>query len=270
MMTKRARAIETLVFTDFDDTLWPTTHFELQASGTAAPQDEYERVKLELLWRTALSNALKAMKQIGSSAGSGSGTEDDARKPTKLVVVTAANSEWIAGCKRRLAWFREAVKGVEFVSARDRYERLGELPHLWKTLVFCDALHAHPNAAHVVSIGDDEAEFAAAERAVEQLGRKARVTRVKLVGRPSLFTLVAQLAMLGEKLHHMQGADWRFEGPSAGPAADSGRPADGESGPETKLARCRKGRAANTKNDSLETQLGRHFEVVKSILWLEV
>ena len=115
---------------DFDDTLFPTTHFELQPQGVS--------------------------DRIGSIGLSISLLLENAMRFGKVYIITNAQMEWINGCLRWLPGCSDLGERIRIVSTRDEGYAVGDFA-TWKTNAFHSILRedfANDETHSLLAFGD--------------------------------------------------------------------------------------------------------------------
>ena len=167
----------TLFLLDWDDTLFCTTAMR---GYSKRPQNDQELLVLE----NACHNFLGLCRSLGET-----------------IIVTNAQEGWVQLCVDRfMPRLRNALSGVQVLSARDRFERsFPDDPTAWKCSMFAELKENSRQIANLVAIGDQEAEMKAVAR-LALLYHTSYVKSVRLIERPTVQQLRAQLQLLAEKL----------------------------------------------------------------------
>jgi len=136
--------VETLLFFDWDDTLFPTSWIQQQGlcSAEALPNDE-QRAQLQMVAESA-SRMLQEALQIGT-----------------VIIVTNAEQGWVEmSCSQWMPSVAHLLEKVDIVSARSTYESKSRFPSEWKRLAFACEVELFYGATtdsqprNIISLGD--------------------------------------------------------------------------------------------------------------------
>mmetsp|Transcript_5887 Transcript_5887/g.14312 ORF Transcript_5887/g.14312 Transcript_5887/m.14312 type:complete len:225 (+) Transcript_5887:34-708(+) len=181
-------ARQTVIFVDWDDTLFPTTHLSekgvLRCADTEVPQEVVEELK---------SLASKVARVLQALAGAG-----------QVVIVTASQGGWVARTAKHFLGLKNLPP---VISAREAYGHMGSHPVQWKEAAFAAALMCHRAMAptgivHAVSLGDSEIEREALKRACCYMPW-TQGTTVKFPETPTLEQLTTHVEAVTQRVRCM-------------------------------------------------------------------
>lgn len=142
-------AVETLMFFDWDDTLFPTTWLRLQSSlekdAVTTPEEA------DLLHRLAKSTESTLLMAMGIG---------------KVVIVTNAEEGWVEMCCQKfMPSLLQVLAQVDIISARSTYEKCSDDAAEWKRLAFAREVNSFYGESdqqrNIVSLGDSLQEQSA-------------------------------------------------------------------------------------------------------------
>jgi len=184
---------ETLIFFDWDDTLFPTTWLRerglLEEDALISPEQD---VQLQ-----ALANLVAV-------------TLETAKRRGGVAIVTNAEEGWVElSCRAFMPSLQNHLEGVRIVSARTNHEKHGLFaPTMWKCHAFAevvaefftsgpsDAGAAQQQRRSIVSLGDSEHEMEALKWVTT--GTECYAKSLKFVQRPCLEQLMAQHELVAD------------------------------------------------------------------------
>jgi hypothetical protein len=166
---------ETLMFVDWDDTLFPTTWLKMFTIDITNPSADMINM-FESLDRL-ISEAIIKMRASGS-----------------IIIVSNGSNLWLQACLGVLPNFKEITETdvVSMVSARDLFSDQDNFPEDWKIIAF-KILHDGRNSKKIISFGDSEKEHEAATKLKTE---NNLIGNVKFIRDPTLNQIVAQLELL--------------------------------------------------------------------------
>ena len=170
-----ANTDETLMFVDWDDTLFPTTWLKIIGIDILNPSADMINM-FESLDRL-ISEAIIKMRASGS-----------------IKIVSNGSNIWLQACLGVLPNFKEITETdvVSMVSARDLFADQDNFPEDWKIIAF-KILHDGRNPKKIISFGDSEKEH---EAATKLKNENNLIGNVKFIDKPTLNQLVTQLEIL--------------------------------------------------------------------------
>jgi hypothetical protein len=173
-----------IIFMDWDDTIYPTSHIIELEEGEVQPNDKYFKIYLKVMF--------KLMETVIDKA-------------SKLYIVSNASTGWLTDSMANTKFkdFVEKYKRrIEVISARDLHIDTTRSPIMWKQNVFVEKINQlkekFPNdILNIVSIGDDKPEWVGIKRALKEHSN-IYLKRIKCLYEPSLICFITQIECLSK------------------------------------------------------------------------
>jgi len=180
---------ETLIFFDWDDTLFPTSWADQQ--GLLEEGVRPTRKQWALLQR--LENM--ALKTLTAAQRCG-----------RVVLVTNAAAGWVeATSTRYFPYFAMALRAVDVISARSAYEHIGKDMTEWKRWAFGNEIRRYfrkgkvRRQRNITSLGDSRYERQALVNVTRNVP-KCWGKSIKFMEKPNIEQLIEQHTLLADKL----------------------------------------------------------------------
>ena len=165
----------TLIYLDWDDTLFPTTWYNTNRITDLHIQ------KFDM-------NVHDFLLQL--------------QKHGDIIVVTNAAISWVLEAKKILENTNKILEKINIVSARDKYSKYSDNPVEWKRMAFEDCINDYgkDNISNIMSIGDSDQEREAIMTLRYPMYNNVNIKSVKLVSGAYIETMSEQYEILIELL----------------------------------------------------------------------
>lgn len=174
----------TLVFIDWDDTVFPTSWVFDKNIELLDPQVRAKYSKTFRKLDTLIYNFLKKIERHG-----------------KIVIITNAMPEWVQLSGSLLRNTNKIIRRLPVLSAKQKYRTKTKNQKIWKTMCFDDTVKSYANRrkiSNIVSIGDAIYEYDALVSLYKgQKGHRDRLLKaIQLTRYPSYHQLYEQLDIM--------------------------------------------------------------------------
>lgn len=147
----------TLIYLDWDDTLFPTTWYHHKNKNTDAELS---------LFDNSAHDFILLLQGYGD-----------------IIIITNAAMSWISEAKNLLEKTCKILDKIEIISARDKYSKYSDNPADWKQLAFEHSVNSHNanSIFSVISIGDSDQERQAVMNLQYTIHGDTNIKSIKLI-----------------------------------------------------------------------------------------